>query len=326
MSDTNVRVDGFQTYWEFPLHFNHETLYEGLKELGWARNCPQARSNSSALKEALQELVRQWKLKDVLVRPLENVDEDGYAVVHEEPGAARNDYDTLFTVKWEKPSENVEPYVVVTEYSHKVDQAAINQWFRHCRKRITRHSVAKMMTVIITDRLNGTNLDDSGHYWIPAESIDKFCELRELIKSVALNPERVRISMPEYNLTDPESVAALKGALVDDITYRRKRIEELASVDGVKKRALENRRKDAQDLHNRVRLYEGYFGEALTHLHDAADQCEKHVVDAALQEFPDFFGIGDKAKEEQPEGPMVTADDVTADDVNPFAIASAPAA
>jgi hypothetical protein len=322
---SKVRIDGSQTFWKLCDHFDRETLHDGLKDLGWSRNCPLARSNSSALKEALQELVRQWGLKSVLVRPLDNVDEDGYAVVHEDTGSVTNDYDTLFTVKWVKPSENVEPYAVVTEYSHKVDHAAIDQWFKHYRKRITSHAVAKMLRVIITEQLSGISLRPSGgFYWLPADSLESYDKLIQLVYKAADDRGKCKVYVPGFNLSDPGAVEAVRDAIIDDINARRERIEELASGDKIKKRALENRRKDAQALHQRVKAYESYLGETLGELHKAADNCEKHVVDAALREFPDFFGINDKAGQEaEPVQPMVTPEEVTANDVNPFAIPAA---
>lgn len=324
------RVDGKQTFWNLCDHFDREVLYEGLKELKWRQHCPLKRSNSSALKEALQELVRQWKLKDVMVRPLDNVDEDGYAVVLEETGSTHNDYETLFTVKWERPSDNVEPYTVLTEYSHKADNIAINKWFQHYRKRITSHAVAKMMKVIIVERLAGISLRPSGgFYWIPAQSLDLYADLIKLIEKAA--DGKCKIYLPEFNLSDPGAVEAVRDAIIDDITRRKEIIEEQAKREGVRQKALENRKQDAKSLHDRVREYEGFLGEALGELHKVADECESHVVSAAVEQFPDFFGIGDQVKKQsQAQAPLVTPAEVsdepveiTAADVNPFAVVPA---
>ena len=320
MSD-QIRVDGFQTFWNLPEHFNRETVAEGLAKLRWKQHCPLSRSNSSALREALQELVEQWKFESVLVRPLDDVDEDGYAVVHEETGNSENEYTTLFTARWRQPSENVEPYAEVVNGTHTVGQSDINSWFQHYRARITSHSIAKMIRVLIVEQLNGISLRPSGgFYWLPYSSREKYDQLIDLIYRSADDRSKCKIYVPGFNLTDPGAVEAVRDAIVNDITQRVEVIKEQASRNGVKGRALENRKRDAQALHSRIKDYEAFLGEVLPTLHNVADECEQQVVAAAISQFPDIFGIGKQAEEPLPTGALVDPSEVTAEDVNPFSI------
>jgi len=338
MTTSKVRVDGRLCFWKLGEHFDRDAVYDALDALGWKSNCPLARSATSALKEAMREIVRQWNLPGVLVRDLEDADEDGVSVVREDKGVVENNYTTLFTCRWTKATSEGEPFAQVTAYASTVDETAIDKWFQHYRKRITQHSVAKMLRVIVTERLNGTSLRPSGGvYWLPAEAIEQLEQLAGKVSDACDTPDRCKLYLPEFNLTDPEAVEAVRDAITDDITKRRREITDQAKRDGVKERALKARRRDAQALHNRVQRYEGYLGETLKSLHEVADACESDVVDAAVQEFPDIFGIGDKVKQAQsqpadlveaddvaPEAPsadlpVVPFADVTADDVNPFA-------
>lgn len=314
-----VRVDGRQTFWKLCDHFNRETLYDGLKAQKWHRHCPQPRSNTSALREALQALVRSWGLQSVLVRPLENPEVDGFVVVRENTDNTTNEYAPLFSVCWRVTTEGGEPHVVVTEHSHKVDAAAIQQWFLHFRKRITSHAVAKAIKVIILEQLGGTSLRPSGgFYWLPAPSLDAYQALIDLVYAAADDVSRCKIYLPAFNLSDPGAVEAVRDAIVDDINRRRELIEEQTKRTGIKERALRARRDDAQALHARITSYEAYLGETLAELHKVADNCEQTVVEAALEEFPDLFGIGERVQHEDEQRAVDKSPLITADDINPF--------
>lgn len=308
--ENQVRVDGRQTFWKLCDHFNREALLAGLKPLGWHRHCPQPRSESSALREALEELVKAWKLKNVLVRPLDDVNVDGYAVVHEEPGESRNEYDTLFTARWVQPSSSVSPYAECINGSHQVDSTTIDQWFQHYRKLLTSHAVAKMLRIVITDHLRGISLRPSGgFYWLPADSLPVFQQVIDTVYSAAVAPDRCKIYLPGFNLTDVGAVEAVRDAIVEDIHRRTELIVEQAGRPGAKKRALSARNKDAAELHIRVKAYEKYLGELLPELHKAADDCQREVVSTTLEQFPDFFA---------PVSTRSSDNVVTANTVDPF--------
>lgn len=311
-----VRVDGRITFWRLPQHFNRDVLLEGLAKLGWKRHCPRERSNNSALKEALVYIVRSWKQDDVLVRELESVGEDGFVVVRETKGAQENQYETWFRTKWEQPVDTVEPYTVTYDGEFSADNSSIDVWFKHFRSRLTNHAVAKMLSVLIQDHLQGVSLKPSGgFYWIPPESVATYQELIKVV--VAAADGDCTIYQPEFSLADESAVQAVRDAIVDDINHRAAVIESQASKEGVKETALKNRQRDAQLLHDRVKQYEGFLGETLDKCREVAGRCQKAVVDSALQQFPDFFGIKNKVNANEDDQEV----NVSAEDVNPFALA-----
>lgn len=314
---SNLRVDGKITFWRLPSHFDRDVLYERLKKLGWKQHCPLKRSNSSALKEALQHIVRSWQLEDVWVRDLDNVDEDGYVVKREYKGSEDNEYETWFRSRWEQPSENVEPVAITVDGQYAADHKAINDWFQHFRRRIVSAAVSKMISVIIQEQLGGVSLKPSGgFYWIPKTS---FAQYEALIAAVQASADGdCKIYSPQFDLSDESAVEAVRDAIIDDIKQRASEITTRATSKGVKQNALANRQKDANALHTRVKQYEAYLGETLTECQQVAKECEKTVVSTALQQFPDFFGL-EKASE-QAAAPVIPPTEITAESVNPFSV------
>ena len=307
-------------------HFNRDRLYEGLKKLGWGRHCPFPRSKASAVKEALEEVVKEMRLKNVQVRGLKDVNRDGYVVNLEEPGMDKNDYVPLFSARWEQPSDNVESYIKTTDLHGSVSEVLVDKWFQHCKKRIRQTQVVKAMGVIVKEHLDG-NAQGGGDHWIPEEFFENFEELREAIKDAAEG--HVDLFAPKFAIADEEAVKLMQATIRHEIKNDAEYIKSEAQRDGVKERALRNQQQRAKQLHERITRYEKYLGEAMADLHDAADNCETAVVETSIKAFPDIFGIGQKideqlakeqSAEEIAESVATNADnEITAEAVNPFA-------
>lgn len=324
----SINVAGHQAKWKLCQHFNRETLYQELKKIGWHRHCPYVRSKASAIKEATEELVREMRLKHVMVRPLKDVNGDGYVAMLEEPGRSKNEYVALFSVRWEQPTESVEPYAKVTNMAGFASEVLANKWFQHCRKRIRSESVAKMIGVIITEQLDGVN-QGGGWYWFHRDQIDQFNQLKNAVVKAAEGT--AKLYCPQFDLNNEGAIELMRDVIREDVAKRADMIRDEAQREGVKERALRNRKKEAKALHDRVKMYEGFLGEALEDLHKAADACESAVVEAAVKTFPDVFGVGKKIEQlnaskaaadasqvsEQPKF-VETPQEITAESINPF--------
>jgi|GEM_PF-3733132 len=286
MSEISNRIDGRQTFWNMCENFSRPKICEGLEKLGWKRHQPRGRGQIAALREALEVYVQQNRIHGAMVRALENTEESGFSVVHEGRGQKENEYTALFAARCEK--YNNQTIVVVTKQAYTdVDAVEINKLFARYLEVLPRQSVAKLLTNMICDQLGGVPLrPNGGFYWLPGPSVEKYRQLIEVIEPAALG--HCKIYLPKFALSDPEAVHAVRDAIKEDVAERAEAIRKQAADAG--EEALKSRRKDAQNLHDRVAIYEAYLGQTLADLHGLADECEANVVESALLTFPTLFG------------------------------------
>jgi hypothetical protein len=276
---TEVSVAGAVTYWNLSPETNLAALNNGLATLGLQQFAAEERTACAALKSALSKTLLDAEFSR-LVRPLEDPEDNGFALIEEERGTTENTYSTVLTAKVDKDGD------IVTD----ADQAVVNELEEHFTYQKSILGVASVTAVLvnIVKHLDGTTLKPSGGvYWIPEHSLAKWAQVCEVIERAACGNTPSSI----YQLRtvfDGAAVKAVKDAIINEVGQRSEEIRRRAASTGLGERAYKTQAKDAQRLHDRIKAYEGILGEALQELHTAADQTEQTVMDSALKSFPDF--------------------------------------
>lgn len=291
-NEHNVTVGGAIVYWTLSDDFDAELLKTGLQNLGLEKFAPDARTTVSALKQALINAAGLCKLKNVLVRGLENPKEDGFIVVRENLGDQDNEYDTLFHAD-HHPSEGLRLQCDDPNFC-----AHTQNEFRKCSGSASAYAVSKSL-VNIAAELHGTPLRPSGGiYWIPDHKLSQWEDVVKVVSAAAHGETKLYKIRTVF---DDSAADALRDAVANAINSDVKALEEYTKKDNAKERFLRARREDAKRLREKVKSWEEVLNLTLGDLREVTKDCEQHVVDVAIGEFPDIFGAADVLAEELAE-------------------------
>lgn len=290
-----IKVCGGVTYWSLGTLFTRQTLVDGFHDLGLKEYTPEVRGPASALSEAVREHYASpavqsslEKNEKLLFRKIDLSDEPkdtyGLAVVLETLEAGGNDYQTVHTFKTvgNDGTINVSPGTNIDLYE------SVNKLYRKHRQTVGQHAVARSLVEAL-GYLGGTVLRPAGGiYWLDDSQLETWEKLGSVVASATLEGQQSCLYLLR-TILDDSAVRAVRDAIVSEIQIKAAKIEENSKSGNIGERAFRQRRREAQNLHDRVSYFENLLGVALKQLHEAADTCEQEVVEAGLAEFDGIF-------------------------------------
>lgn len=281
IEQSQVLLGGAVVFWRLASRSDRQRLFDALASHGLDRFCPEPRTPASALKEAVSTYSSECH-GHAMVRGLKNSEKNGFLVVHEQIGDSDNTYRKLFSVK-----VNDSGFLETQSLDVRPDIARIEELYNANRRVVTSAAVAGLL-VDLVEHYRGTPLrPNGGFYWIESGVLPDFVAVAGSIEQCAVDDTSAVHFLK--TAVDNLSVRALKDAIVAEVQAKAREIEDAATEGTLKSRGFKIKQSQAQSLHERVSYFENLLGEALSELHEVADNCEKQVVENALQAIPDFL-------------------------------------
>lgn len=269
MISTNVRIGGSTTFWTIGEQTRRSALLAGYTAVGFEKYTPEPRPPSGALHDALRQCLGGPR---VLIRPLD--DKDGFTVVEEVRGTSRNSYTNTLTAK-------INPKTLQIEFTPFDDRATAIVGAFNTSLGMLKPAQVSASLVNILDFLGGTRLRPTGAiYWLPEHRLEQWRQVVAVVESAGVGrPNAVYLL---HNLMDADAVRAVRDAIVADVSSEAERIHKEVIEGELGERALENRRTQAEDLRQRIALYEELLGVGLASLTEAVDRADQAAATAAL--------------------------------------------
>ena len=268
MIESTFDVGGAVVFWTASEFTDRDRLRVGLAPLGLAQFLPEPRPPASVLKDALEEALGGSR---VLVRPL--ADRDGFTVVKEERGKNANYYATELIARVRNP--------VQIDYDPFDDRAIrVNTAFQRHLGRIPGTQLSACL-VRMVEFLGGTRLRPTGAvYWIPGPKLEEWSAVAQAVEQ-ASDGKPSAVYLLRHRL-DADAVRAIRDAVVVEVQSATARIAEEVNGGQLGSRALETRKQQAQELREKVLLYEDLLSVGLAELHRAIDSADQTAATAAL--------------------------------------------
>jgi hypothetical protein len=271
MTPNHLRLGGAVVYWTLSEFTFRDRLADGLGDAGFGDLAPDARPATAALKAALEQTLGGSR---VLIRPLQS--RDGFAVVEEQRGQTEN----LYTQRLSARVQGEGAFARLAFSSMDERSLAVQQAFDLHQGLIAAHQVSECLVGIV-ERLGGTRLRPSGgFYWLPEAKLDLWQEVAAAVEKAAFGRPHacyvLRVAM------DADAVRAVRDAIVAEVSAEANRIRTEVLSGQLKERALESRRLEAEDLRDKVALYEQLLDTGLAYLREAIDAAEEAASAAAL--------------------------------------------
>lgn len=246
-------------------------LEAGLQRLGYMQHVPEPRSATACLKDALHEVFTE---RSVEIKPLAAA--DSFEVIRIQKGEYRNSYDHLFGVSVDDERRiSLRPYVADT--ADRI-MAEFNQQLGLLRA----YSVTQCLTGILRS-LGGTSLRPKGAlYWVPPPHVGAWAEVAGVVDGCGFKkPNAVYLLRHQM---DADAVRAVRDGIVNEVRVRSQEIsrEVLDPDNPLKARGLARRQEEAQELHEKVKLYEELLGVGLSGLTQTLEEVEATIGQAAL--------------------------------------------
>jgi hypothetical protein len=270
MVENTVRIGGAISFWTLSEQTVRQRLKEGLEALGLGKFTPEPRTPAAALKDALESL---YTLPTQLVRPLKT--KEGFTVVEERRGADENAYPTVATAKIDKQLQ-----ISLAPYNHAQAQELARRFNEQLG--LLRPSQVTASLVAVLDSLGATRLRPGGAiYWLPAHRLDDWRAVCDVVEAAGKDkPNNLYVLQ---NVYDDEAVRAVRDAITSEVMAAAARLNAEIRSGELQERALENRRREAEELRRKISLYEGLLSLGLEQLHQAVDHAESAAAVAALQ-------------------------------------------
>ena len=281
--ETSASIAGAVSYWSLSQETAVSALISGLGPLDLGDDIiPIPHSGSSALRLALNKV---FNARGLMVRPRLDPDINGFEILKETRGQDKNKYEVIAEAQ-------VDGFNTVTLSPNNIDlQDQIQQTYYYQRLVLDPNQVASMLTNIV-EKLNGRTLRPRGGiYWIPESGLETWGKVIDVVENASLTASPNSIYLLR-TLFDSSAVRAVKDAVVRDIQEKSAKLSEGAKEEKLGARALKSKARDATRLHDRISIYEGILGEALSELHTLADKTKRDVVETAVAAFPDLFFFG----------------------------------
>ena len=270
MIENHLDIGGGVVFWTLADWTDRDKLRDEFLSLGLESYVPDPRVPAAVLRDALEEVLGGPR---VLVRPL--ADRDGFTVIKEERGRARNDYVTELVARVTVPDPvrlDIQPF---DERTHSITEA----YRRHAVRIPAAQLSASMVRVV--ESLGGTRLRPSGAvYWIPGPKLDDWARVAEAIEHSA-DGRPSAVYLLRHRL-DADAVRAVRDAVITEVQVEANRICTDVNSGELGSRALETRRKQATELRDKVNLYEDILNIALSGLHQAIDEADQAAAMASL--------------------------------------------
>ena len=270
-------IGGAIVYFELSGYSDHSLIEAGFDTIGLGRFIPAHYTDLNALKAALQKVYGKTHRIDSLGG------REGYTATvvqgDEKNGVKTLSYDVGFTVH--PPTTTYFPFWD-PDTGDEVEPGGCDEvrseLYTNLQK-VPRNNVARALT-LIASHLRGISLKSHGGvYWIPEKSVAKWEQVCLVIEtaSPANRVQKIR------TVVDSSSCRAFTDALREHIKYEAGIIKEKVLKGGLKKRALNTKENEADDLKGLIKEYESMFQVTLDDLHELARDAGKSAAVAALQ-------------------------------------------
>jgi hypothetical protein len=269
MVESTISVSGATIFWSIGARSNHKVIKDGLLELGHAKYVPEPRTPPAALKDALSEV---YTLPTQLIRPLKA--KDGFTVVEEQRGEDTNGYATLVTAKIDKDLR-----IHCDPYSSELSGDLVNRFNNHLG--LLRPANVSACLVNLLDSMGATRLRPGGAlYWLPDRCLYEWGQIVEVFERSGVNCTNSVYLL--RNSMDADTIRAVRDAIITEVQNEAARIDREVKCGDLGERALETRQQQAEELAQKVRMYERILGEGLGNLITAAEKALSAASVAAL--------------------------------------------
>jgi hypothetical protein len=261
--------DGALVFWTLSEQSNRDRLKAGLDALGFGEHVPEPRANVTVLKDALIEVFGN---RNYIIRPLSA--RQGFTVKTEAKGNDDNEYETYLTAK------------VANEHDAPIftgDQSRIHEITNLYFKMKGQLSSAQLgiSLVAIMKAIAGIRLRPTGGiYWIEGKNVETW----EKVVTIAEGASDGGVTKGYVikHSFDPQSISAVKDALVYEVTTEARKISEEILSGEVGNRAIKARKEEALALRAKVVEYENILGVALDSLKKNLDDIEQTNAVASI--------------------------------------------
>ncbi len=273
MTETNgaLKVGGALTFSALAEWTVRSTLEAGLQRLGYLDHLPEARSNTACLRDALGEVFTE---RSVEIKPCEEA--GTFEIIRIKKGKSRNSYDHLHTCSVDdQRAITLSPFAADT-----ADKIALefNQQLGYLRA----YAVTQCLTGILQS-LGGTSLRPKGAlYWVPPHQVEAWSHIAHAVDGSG-HPKDNCVYVIRHQM-DAGSLRAVRDGILREVFTRSKEIkEEVLSVDNpLGARGLAHRQEEAQNLREKVKLYEDLLNVGLGELTAALNEVETTIGQAGL--------------------------------------------
>lgn len=267
MVNSGMRVGGGVCFWTLAQWANRDKLLDGLTDLGQTKLCPPVRSVQQCLRSALQAAFKRH-----IIQPLKGGGLEIREVVHLDDD--NNDHVLKLTARIDEQERiSLNPY--------KVEWAGeIQNQYRAARGQVSADAVADMM-VRYLDGLGGTKLRPMGGiYWLRDEVLPNWQQLTRIVENAASKGQS-RGYLIRHDM-DHDSIIAVRDAIVAEVTATAQTLHDEVVSGTLGERALHSREAQAQELREKILLYESLLGQGLQSLHNAVDTAEQAAAAACI--------------------------------------------
>jgi hypothetical protein len=280
MNHHNLSPTGAIVFWSVGPTIR-ESLYNRLSQLGLADYMPAERTDAAALKSTLLGYCKDKKSRkaDKVVQSHRRPKNNGFEVVDVERKEEVNDYDHAFSAKVEDGRVSITRGVA--------DWRVLQDEFAKQKAMITGAGVGQMLVKLLAT-LEGVTLKP-GTYWIPEEALATWKDVAAAVEGSAVEQKGSEVYYVKTVL-DEAGCRAVRDAIIREITQEAATLGTEIAGGNLGDEALGRRKSLAASLHDRVRRYEGFLGEALDVLHQIVTVAEQAAASAvAVQESETAF-------------------------------------
>ena len=267
MIERAMEFGGAVVFWTAAEFTNRDKLQHAFDALDLGAYVPEPRPDSAVLRQALEDVFGGPR---TLVRPL--ADRDGFAVVREDRGSRDNQYSTLLVARVAGAQLQLEP---VTSQAIDVQRA-----FDQHRGRLSASQLSSCLVKVI-EYLGGTRLRPTGAvYWVPGHRVDQWSEVARAVES-AHDGQATAVYLLRHQF-DAEAIRAVRDAVVTEVQNEAQRIQKEVLQGDLGGRALETRQRQAQELRDKVLLYDELLQLGLSDLPQVVDAADQATATASL--------------------------------------------
>lgn len=279
MNDIKVSASGTIAFWSCSGDTDFNSLLAKLQAAGLGPMAPKRRSQFSALSAAahdyadwLEATGRSVSDTEIKIVNLKQPHKNGLELRRVEKGNTKNEYEHVCSLNV------VGGVVAVTEGTAYLNE--VQMMFDKRNNSVTSEAVGASLRAIVS-HLNGISLRDTGGvYWIPEDAMatwESVCGIYE---------EYGHRIYGVGTLMDDGTMRVVRDFIVKEITTAASQLITEANSGELREEALENRKREAMAMRDKVLRYEGYLGEALDGLKAVTQTAETAVVTAAMMQMP----------------------------------------
>lgn len=278
IDSSSMRLDGVITFWTKGSFYDFQKLKDGYEALSLGDLAPALSTADANLQYALRKVYDNTGL---LVRSSDG----GFNIVKEERGekGTPNRYEVKHAF-WLDGVKHNELMMSPPDY----DKAkVVAERFNEFCSLVPLGAVTRSLVAVV-DKLKGIPLSPTGgFYWLPAAAVDTWSQLGRVIEGASAYGQAV-VYLVRHSF-DHDAVRAVRDALVADAEAEAKRIEKEVMEDDLGEKALNNRKDQANEIMDKLSLYESILGETLEgikgHLGSVGEMAAVAAVRAAAAQY-----------------------------------------